>query len=144
LRTSNASTGETIRLTEQAHAARDKADEAHPLLTQRMRELTQLLEAPGVIDAVFGGIPPGASTGLAEVATAVARVKPYTKKTLRNQYDDARARLAGSWGLGSGDPVGDLDTHVLSYGDDSFTPPQAAAHATALADSAEAALAVLS
>ena len=130
-----------MRLTEQARAAREKAEQAQPLVSQRMRELTRLLDVPGVIDAVFGGARPCPGTLLADVAAGLAAVKPYTKKTLRDRYDEARARLAGSWGLGSGDPLGELDTYVLSYGEDSYTPPRAAAHATALADSAEAALA---
>ena len=132
---------ETVRLTEQARAAREKAEQAQPLVSQRMRELTRLLDVPGVVNAVFGGARPGPGTLLADVAAGLAAVKPYTKKTLRDRYDEARARLAGSWGLGSGDPLGELDTYVLSYGEDSYTPPRAAAHATALADSAEAALA---
>jgi hypothetical protein len=53
----------------------------------------------------------------------------------------ARARLARAWALGSGDPLGELDTYVFSYGEDSFTPARAAAHETAFADRAEAALA---
>ena len=132
---------EAARLIEQARAAREKAEQIQPLVSQRMWELTRLLEAPGVIDAVFGGARPSSETMLAEVASGLATVKPYTKKTLRDRYDDARARLAGSWNLGTGDPLGELDIYVLAYGDDSYTPPRAAAHATALADSAEAALA---
>ena len=132
----------TVRLTAEASAAREKAEQAQPVLRQRVQELNRLMDVPGVVDAVFAGARPETSTLLASAPAVLAAVKPYTKKTLRDRYDEARARLAGSWGLGSGDPLGELDTHVLSYGDDSFTPPQAAAHATALADSAEAALAV--
>ena len=110
--------------------------------SQRVQELNRLLDVPGVVDAAFAGARPEASTLLDSVPAALAAVKPYTKKTLRDRYDKARARLAGSWSLASGDPLGELDTYVLSYRDDSFTPPRAAAHATALAHSAEAALAV--
>jgi len=132
---------ETVRLTEQARAAREKAEQTQPLVSQRVRELTQLLNVPGVVDAVFGGAQPGSGSLLADVAVGLEAVKPYTKKTLRDRYDQARAHLAGSWELSSGDPLGELDTYVLSYGEHSYTPPRAAAHATALADSAEAALA---
>ena len=113
-----------------------------PLVDQRIRELTRLLDVPGVVDAVFAGARPGADHLLADVVAGLASAKSYTKKTLRDRYDEARARLAGSWALGSGDPLGELDTYVFSYGGDSFTPARAAAHATALAGSAEAALAV--
>jgi len=132
---------EVVRLTEQLRVAREKAEEALPLVGQRIRQLTRLLDAPGVVDAVFAGARPSADRLLADVAGGLASAKSYTKKTLRDRYDEARARLAGSWALGSGDPLGELDTYVFSYGDDSFTPARAAAHATALADSAEAALA---
>ena len=133
---------ETVRLTTEASAAREKAEQAQPTLSQRVQELNRLLDVPGVVDAAFAGARPEASTLLDSVPAALAAMKPYTKKTLRDRYDEARARLAGSWSLASGDPLGELDTYVLSYRDDSFTPPRAAAHATALADSAEAALAV--
>jgi hypothetical protein len=133
---------EIVRLTEQLRTAREKAEDALPLVDQRIRELTRLLDVPGVVHAVFAGARPSADHLLADVATGLASAKSYTKKTLRDRYDEARARLAGSWALGSGDPLGELDTYVFSYGGDSFTPARAAAHATALADSAEAALAV--
>jgi hypothetical protein len=132
---------ETVRLTEKARGAREKTEEARQLVSQRIRELTRLLDVPGVIDAVFGGTRPGDSTLLADVTASLAAIKPYTKRTLRERYDVARARLAGSWGLANGDPVGELDIYVLSYGEDSFTPPRAAEHANALANSAEQALA---
>jgi uncharacterized coiled-coil DUF342 family protein len=132
----------TVRLTAEASAAREKVEQARPVLGERVQELNRLLDAPGVVGAVFTGARPETSALLSGVFVGLAVVKPYTKKTLRDRYDEARARLAGSWGLGSGDPLGELDTYVLSYGDDSFTPPAAATHANALADSAEAALAV--
>jgi hypothetical protein len=130
-----------VLLTERARATREKAEQAQPLVSQRVRDLTRLLDVPGVVDAVFGGARPGPGTLLADVAVGLSAVKSYTKKTLRDRYDEVRARLAGSWDLGSGDPLGELDTYVLAYGEDSYTPPRAAAHATALANSAEAALA---
>ena len=132
----------TVRLTVEASTAHETAEQARPIVSQRVQELNRLLDVPGVADAAFAGSRPETSTLLASVPAVLATVKPYTKKTLRDRYDEARAHLAGSWGLGSGDPLGELDTYVLSYGDDSFTPPQAAAHATGLSDSAEAALAV--
>jgi Putative exonuclease SbcCD, C subunit len=127
--------------TEQLRAASEQAVEALPVVGQRIRQLNQLLDVPGVVDAVFAGARPSGDGLLADIATCLASAKSYTKKTLRDRYDDARARLAGSWALGSGDPLGELDTYVFSYGDGSFTPARAAARATALADSAEAALA---
>lgn len=130
-----------VRLTEQLRAAREKADDALPRAGHRIRELARILDVPGVVDAVFAGARPSTDHLLIDVATGLASAKSYTKKTLRDRYDEARARLAGSWALGSGDPLGDLDTYVFSYGDDSFTPARATAHAIALADSAEAALA---
>jgi hypothetical protein len=127
--------------TEQLRGARDKAEEALPLVGQRLRDLNQLLDVPGVVDAVFAGARPSGDRLLVDLATGLASAKSYTKKTLRDRYDVARARLARAWALGSGDPLGELDTYVFSYGEDSFTPARAAAHATALADRAEAALA---
>jgi Putative exonuclease SbcCD, C subunit len=132
---------ETARLIEQLRSAHKEEEEALPLLDHRMRELTRLLDVPGVIEALFAATRPRADQLLIDVAAGLASVGSYTKKTLRDRYDEARARLAGSWALGSGDPLGELDTYVFSYGEDSFTPARAAAHATALADSAEAALA---
>jgi SbcC/RAD50-like, Walker B motif len=128
-------------LTEQLRGAREKADEALPLVGQRTRQLNQLLDVPGVVDAVFAGARPGGDRLLTDVAAALKSAKSYTKRTLRDRYDETRAHLAGSWALGSGDPLGELDTYVFRYGEDSFTPARAAARATALADGAEAALA---
>ena len=127
--------------TEQLRGARGKAEEALPLVNQRLRHLNQMLDVPGVVDAVFAGARPSGDSLLAELATGLASARSYTKKTLRDRYDAARARLARAWVLGSGDPLGELDTYVFSHGEDSFTPARAAAHAAALADRAEAALA---
>jgi hypothetical protein len=127
--------------TEQLRGARGKAEEALPLVDQRLRHLNQLLDVPGIVDAVFAGARPSGDSLLADLATGLASARSYTKKTLRDRYDAARARLARAWVLGSGDPLGELDTYVFRYDEDSFTPARAAAHATALADKAEAALA---
>jgi hypothetical protein len=132
---------EVVKLTEQLRTAAERVDEALPLAERRMRELTGLVDVPGVVESVFSGTRPSADHLLADVTAGLARAKSYTKKTLRDRYDEARARLAGSWALGSGDPMGELDTYVFSYGDGSFTPARAAAQAMALADRAEAALA---
>jgi hypothetical protein len=132
---------EMATLTEQLRGARDKAEEALPLVGQRIRQLNQLLDVPGVVDAVFTGARPSGDRMLTDVAAALTSAKSYTKRTLRDRYDETRAHLAGSWALGSGDPLGELDTYVFRYGEDSFTPARAAARATALADGAEAALA---
>ncbi len=66
---------DTVRLTEQARAAREKADQAQPLVDRRIRELTRLLEVPGVVDAVFADGRPDISTLLADVAARLAMVK---------------------------------------------------------------------
>ena len=60
--------------------------------------------------------PPGPGTLLADVAAGLAAVKPYTKKTLRDRYDEARARLAGL-GPRQRRPARRAGTYVLSYGE---------------------------
>jgi len=130
------------RLDGQLSEARRRQDEAEPLLGLRMRELVSLLEAPGVADALFAGGPPRAEHLLPDVAAGLATAKAYTSRTVRDRYDEARARLAGSWVLANGDPFGELLTYQFNFQDDSFTPTRAATHATALAERAEAALAV--
>lgn len=106
-----------------------------------MRELVALLDVPGVVDALFDSTRPRAEHLLADVAASLASAKSYTSRSVRDRYDEARAKLAGSWVLANGDPHGELLTYQFNYKDDSFTPARAAAHANALAARAEASLA---
>ncbi len=126
---------------QQVADGRDRVGEAKPQLDAAMRELVALLDVPGVVDALFDSTRPRAEHLLADVAASLASAKSYTSRSVRDRYDEARAKLAGSWVLANGDPHGELLTYQFSYKDDSFTPARAAAHATALAARAEASLA---
>ncbi|UOY03711.1 SbcC/MukB-like Walker B domain-containing protein [Blastococcus sp. PRF04-17] len=108
-----------------------------------------LLAAPGVGDILFGddSVPAGLASDdelLATVADRLAGRRRSGRKLLRERYDEARARLAGTWTLDPAESYGQgdtLETYLLTHDDVPYTPPTAARRAEQLKVEAQKALA---
>jgi len=138
---------EQARLGGLVEAAWTNQQSLRPAADSRRAELQEILTAPGVSDVVSDD--PGRDlTGEEELLDAVGRLiegrRTYTRKTLRERYDDARARLAGTWTLDPAEshgPSDALDTYILTNHDIPYTLPAAARRAVELKVKAEEALA---
>lgn len=109
----------------------------------RRGDLVTLLTVPGV-SALLAG-PAAADRWwdpdpVARVGQALEGKKGHGSRALTDRYDTTRARIGDAWTLNPGDPVGTLLTYELTHRDVVYDPVGAAAHGTALADQAQAAL----
>ena len=127
---------------EQKLAAERRAlADAEPKAGQALAGLRRLLDIPGVKKALFDtppDLPDAALLALVSDALGTRSITP--RRTVRERYDTARAKLAGIWSLDVGETHGSLDTYVLTHRDDTYTPADAAARGRALAIAAGQAL----
>ena len=148
---------EHIRAQSSVTSTRDRLQERQPGTRAAITALRELLETPGVQNALRGPDPePGEETPaeaptsdeesdaatrlLAQAAALLSGHRAVGRKLLNERYDQARAQLAGTWTLDHAEAVGELSTYVLIYRDETFTPAAAARHAQKIAEQAEAAL----
>jgi hypothetical protein len=114
--------------------------DALPRSAAARRELDGVLAIDGVAEAI-GLRMATAAAEPAEVIAALDGRERVPRRRVLERYDAARAPLAGVWTIDPGDAHGELDTYVLTHQDETYTPPQAADRAHALAERAERALA---
>ncbi|MEO3809820.1 SbcC/MukB-like Walker B domain-containing protein [Sphaerisporangium sp. B11E5] len=134
---------DVARLGEKLKAARGVEQAARPAAKARHDELQALLAAPGVAEVLFRQphVDMSAEENILDMVTAaLTGRRTYSRKTLRERYDSARAALAGIWTLDPADSYGQLDTFVLTHDDMSFTPVSASRRAQELKAKAQAAL----
>ncbi|MEX2289491.1 MAG: SbcC/MukB-like Walker B domain-containing protein [Mycobacteriales bacterium] len=115
--------------------------EAQPAAEAALHALRRHLAAPGVGEVVLGTHPLVEDDLLEQIRTAIIGRKTTVRRTLLIGYDDARAKLAGTWALDNAEPLGDLLSYTLTRRDTVYTAPQAAQRAEHLAEQAEQALA---
>jgi hypothetical protein len=114
---------------------------AQPAAEAALHALRRHLAAPGVGDVILGTHTLDGDDILEQVRTALTGRKTTVRRTLLTGYDDARAKLAGTWALDNAEPLGDLLSYTLTHRDTVYTAPQAAQRAEHLAQQAEQALA---
>lgn len=132
---------DTARLSAQLEATQTSVRETQPKAEQASLALRCLLAAPGVTQVLLESQALQADDLLAQVEQALSGRKTTARRTLLTGYDDARARLAGTWALDNAEIVGDLQTYGLTYRDAVYSPPEAARRAEHIAQQAQQALA---
>lgn len=121
--------------------ANEQLQAAAPIAAQELAKLAQLLEVPGVAEAIFGPDTAVDADGLLDQLAASLDGRPTSsKRALRERADETKARFAGVWAIDPGVDHPELDTYLLTHGSTSFTPIAAAGHARLLATRAEEAL----
>jgi len=138
-------------------AAEDQVNASLPEADEALRKLRQLLEVPGVAEAVLddgvslvgaegegagaGELEGGGAALLEQVRGAISSQARSARGTLRQRADEAKAAVAGVWSLDPGVDHPVLDTFMLTHRDVSYTPVAGARHARSLAEEAGKALA---
>lgn len=119
----------------------DRLREAQPAAEAALHTLRRHLAASGVTEVVLGTHPLDDADLLGQLREALTGRKTTVRRTLLTGYDEARAKLAGTWALDNAEPLGDLLSYSLTRRDTVYTAPQAAQRAEHLAHEAEQALA---
>jgi hypothetical protein len=120
---------------------RQALQDAEPTAAAALAAVRGLLTVPGVMQTLFSTTleQPGAGL-LALVGDALTKCSITPRRTVRERYDTARAKLAGVWALEVGETYGNLDTYILTHRDETYAPADAATRARTLATSAAQAL----